>query len=145
MHFLCVPTHRLVILTYKFSLLDQTIFFGKFKLSSFLDMVAKIQSEKVSATTKNTGSKTTLQEHKIKDLNVGVFTNTSGYVSDSSYVDWSRIYDLFDYDDFSSIAHDQPFYMHIRNSQLHCVAQRPPFMPYTDPVKWALDHVDLNQ
>ena len=35
--------------------------------------------------------------------------------------------------------------MNIRNYQLHCIAARPPFMPYTDPVKWALDHVDLNQ
>ena len=64
-----------------------TLFSGKFKLSSFFDMVAKIQSEKVSAMTKNTRSKTTLQEKKIKDPNAGVFTHTSGYVFDSSYVD----------------------------------------------------------
>ena len=60
---------------------------SKFKLSSFLDMVAKIQSEKVSAMTKNTRSKTALQEQKIKDPNDGVFTDMSGYVSESSYVD----------------------------------------------------------
>ena len=93
-----------------------TIFSGKFKLSLFLDIVAKIQSEKVSATTRNTRSKMALQAQKIKDHNAGVFTDTSGYVSDSSYVDWSRIYVIFYSDDFLSVAHDQPFYMHIQNS-----------------------------
>ena len=108
-------------------------------------MVAKIQLEKVSAMTRNTRSKTTLQEQQIKDPNAVVFTNMSGYVSDSSYVDQSRTYAIFYSDDFSSIGHDEAFYMHIRNSQLHCVVERPPFMPYMDPVKWALDYVDLNQ
>ena len=84
-------------------------------------------------------------EQKIKYLNDSVFTDMSGYVSDSPNLDWSRIYSIFDSDDFSSITNDQHFYMNIRNSQLHCIAARPPFMPYTDPVKWALDHVDLNQ
>ena len=119
--------------------------FGKFKLSSFLDMVSKIQLEKVSAMTRNSISKMALQEKKIKDPNAGVFTDMSGYVSDSSYVDQSIIYAIFDNDDFSYVAHDHPFYMYIHNSQLHCVAARPPFMPYIDPVKWELDHVDLNQ
>ena len=82
-------------------------------------MVVKIQSEKVSSMTRNNICKTDVQEQKIKDPNANVFTDTSGYVSDTSYVDWSRIYAVFDTDDFSSIAHDQAFYMHIRNSQLH--------------------------
>ena len=64
---------------------------------------------------------------------------------DSSYVDWSIIYAIFDIEDFSFVAHDQPFYMHIHNSHLHCVVVRPSFIPYMDPVKWALDHVNLNQ
>ena len=79
-------------------------------------MVAKIQSEKVSATTRNNKSKTTLEEKKVKDPNVSVFTDTSGYVSDSSYVDWSKIYAIFYSDDFSFVGHDEAFYMHIRNS-----------------------------
>ena len=66
-------------------------------------------------------------------------------MSDSSYVDWSRIYAIFYSDDFSCVGHEEVFYMHICNSQLHCVATRPHFMPYTDLVKWELDHVDLNQ
>ena len=112
---------------------------------SFLEMVAKIQSKKLSTTTRDTRSKTTLQEQKIKDPNAGVFIDTSGYVSESSYVDWSIIYSIFYSDDFSSVTNDQHFYINIRNSQLHCITTRPAFMPYTDPVKWALDHVDLNQ
>ena len=86
-----------------------------------------------------------IQEQKIKDPNASVFTDTSGYVSESSYVDWSRIYSIFYSDDFSSVTNDQHVYMNIRNSQLHCIATRPPFMPYTDLVMWALDLVDLNQ
>ena len=84
-----------MILTCKFSLSDR--FSGKFKLSSFLDMVAKILDQ------------------KIKEPNAGVFTDTGGYVFDSSYLDWSRIYFIFYSDYFSFIAHDQCFYMHIQN------------------------------
>ena len=57
-------------------------------------MVVKIQWEKVSAMTRISKPKTALQEQKIKDPNAGVFIDTSGYVSDSSYVDWSRIYSI---------------------------------------------------
>ena len=74
-------------------------------------MVAKIQSDKAPSTTKNTISKTTIQEQKNKDPNAGVFTNTSGYVSETSYIEWSRIFDIFDNDDFYYVAHDQPTYL----------------------------------
>ena len=77
-----------------------------------------------------------------KDPNVGVFINISGHVSDTLYLDWSRIYSVFDNDDFSSVTHDQAAYLQIRNSWLHCIVARPPFMPYTGLVKWPLDHVD---
>ena len=83
---------------------------------SFLEMVVKIQSEKVFSMARDSRSKTALREKKIKDPNSVVFTDTRGHVSDSSYLDWSRIYSIFYSDDFSSIAHDQPFYMHILNS-----------------------------
>ena len=66
-------------------------------------------------------------------------------MSESSYIEWSRICAIFDNDDFSCVAHDQPAYLQIRNPQLHHVAARPPFMPYMDPVKWELDHVDPKQ
>ena len=108
-------------------------------------MVAKIQSEKVYVTTRNTRSKTALIEQKIKDPNAGVFSDTSGYAFETLNLNWSRIYAIFDNDDFFFIDHDQPAYMRIRKSQLHCIVVRPPFMPYTNLVKWALDHVDLNQ
>ena len=74
-------------------------------------MVAKSQSKKVSATTRNTRSKMALQEQKNKYLNDGVFTDTSGYVSESSYIEWSRIYSIFDNDDFSCVDHDQLAYL----------------------------------
>ena len=50
-----------------------------------------------------------LQEQKIKDPNASVFIDTSGYVSDYSYLKQSRIYSIFETDDFSYVAHDQYF------------------------------------
>ena len=63
-------------------------------------------------------------------------------MSESLIIEWSRIYTIFDNDDLSSIDHDQLAFLQIRNSQLHCVGARPPFMPYIDVFMWALDHVD---
>ena len=74
-----------------------------------------------------------------------MFSLTPLVVSESSYIEWFIIYAIFDNDDFSCVDHDQPAYLQIRNSQLHRVASRPPFMPYTDPIKWELDHVDPKQ
>ena len=76
-------------------------------------MVAKIQSEKVSATSRNTRSKSALQEQKNKDPNAGIFTDTSGYVSKSLIIEWSRIYTIFNNDDLSSVDHDQLAYLQI--------------------------------
>ena len=106
-------------------------------------MVAKFASEFTSKSTnmsKNTRSKTTLNEEKRKDPNVGIFTNTSGRVYETLHLEWSRIYSMFDNGDFSAITHDQPAYAKISNSQLHSIAVRYPFMPYTNLVKWELDH-----
>ena len=36
-------------------------------------------------------------------------------------------------------------YQRIQSSQLHCIAARPPFIPYTDPVKLELDHASPKQ
>ena len=55
-------------------------------------------------------------------------------------MDRSIIYAIFDNDDFSAIMHEKPSYAKISSLQLDCIAARPPFMPYTDLVKWALDH-----
>ena len=63
-------------------------------------------------------------------------------MSESLIIDWSRIYTIFDNDDFSSIDHDQLAYLQIHNYQLHRIGSRTPFMPYIDLIIWALDHVD---
>ena len=39
-----------------------------------------------------------------------------------------------------SVTHDQLTYERIWSSQLHYIASRTPFMPYTNLVKWALDY-----
>ena len=82
----------------------------------------------------------TLQEQRSKDPNVGIFTDTSGRISENLYLEWSRIYSVFDNDDFSAIPQYQLAYISIKSSQLHLNAARPAFMPYTDVVKWALAH-----
>ena len=103
-------------------------------------MVSKIQSEIISTTSRNTRSKTSPEEKKNKDPNTNVFTDTSGSLFDTLYLDWSRICTIFYNDDLSSITHDQSTYERIHSSQLHYIVARPPCMPYTGPVKWALDY-----
>ena len=39
------------------------------------------------------------------------------------------------------MPHDQLAYIIIQRSQLRLITSIPPFMPYTDPVKWELDNV----
>ena len=98
-----------------------------------------------STMSRNTRSKTALQEQKGKHPNIGIFIDTSGHVSETLHLDWSRIYSIFDNDNFSTIPHDHPAYAKIRSSQLHCIVAWAPFMPYTDPVKWELDNVNPNE
>ena len=89
-----------------------------------------------------TRSNTSLQEQKSKDPTSRIFTDTTGWVDKNLHLDWSRVYSIFDNDDFYAIPHDQHAYAKIRNSQLHCIATQPPFMPYTDLVKCALDYAN---
>ena len=56
------------------------------------------------------------------------------------YVEWSRIYSIFDNDDLLAIPQDQLVYINIKSSQLHLIVAIPAFMPYTDAVKRALTH-----
>ena len=105
-------------------------------------MVAKFRAEMTSPARINIRSKTALQEQKSKYPNVEIFTDTSGRISENLHLDWSRIYSIFDNDNFLAILHDQLAYIKIQSSQLHLIASRPLFMPYIDPVKWALDHVN---
>ena len=90
----------------------------------------------------NTRSKTSLQEERSKDPNAGIFTDTSGRISKNVYLDWSIIYSTFNNDDLSALPNEQLTYINIKSSQLHLIAARPPFMPYTNAVKWALDHAN---
>ena len=89
---------------------------------------------------RKTRSKTALQEQRSKDPNARIFTDTSGQISKNVYLNWSRIYSVFDNDDFLAIPQDQLACISIKSSQLHPISTRPAFMPYTDAVKWALDH-----
>ena len=86
-----------------------------------------------------------MNEQKSKDPNTGIFSDTSGQLSENIYLDWSIIYSIFDNDYISTITHDYPTFINISKSQLHCIAIRPPFMPYTDPVKCELDHAKPKQ
>ena len=85
-------------------------------------MVSKFQTEMASATPRNTRSKTALQKQKRKDPNTRVFMDTSGRVFKTLHLDWSRIYSIFDHDDFLIIPHDQPSYERIPSSQRHLIA-----------------------
>ena len=111
-------------------------------------MVAKFVSKYTSKSanmSRNTRSKTALNKQKSKDPNAGISTNTSGQEPETLHLDWSRVYVIFDNDDFSTITHEEPAYDKISNSQLHCIAARPPFMSYADPVKWALDNASRKE
>ena len=64
-----------------------------------------------------------------KDLTFGVFSDTSGRVSETYQLDWSRIYSFFDNDDISDIRDDQPIYKKIRDSSIHVISERPAILP----------------
>ena len=77
-----------------------------------------------------------------KDLNSGVFSNTSGRVSETYQLDWSRIYSIFDNNDLLDFRDDQPIYERIRDSDIHMIAARLVVLPYNDAVKWIIDHTN---
>ena len=56
------------------------------------------------------------------------------------YLNWSRIYSIFDNGDLSAIPQDQLVYTNIKSSKLHLIVAIPVFMPYIDAVKWVLNH-----
>ena len=91
---------------------------------------------------KNTRSKTTLNEQKSKDPSIGIFSNTNERVLKTFYLEWSNIYAIFDNYDFYPITHDHTAFVKVNKSQLHHIASWPPFMPYTVPVKWELDYAN---
>ena len=106
-------------------------------------MVVEFRAEIAPTVPKNTRSKRALQEQKSKDPNARIFIDTSGRIYENLHLDWSRIYSIFNNDDFYAILHDQPAYIRIMRAQLHLIAARPTFMAYKDSVKWVLYHTKL--
>ena len=77
-----------------------------------------------------------------KDPNFGIFSDTSGRVTETYQIDWSRIYSIFDNDDFSNIQEDRLAYQRIKDSGIHAIVARPAILPYNDMVKWIIEHVN---
>ena len=74
-----------------------------------------------------------------KDPNFGIFFDTSGRVSETYQVDWSRIYSIFNNNDLSDIQNDQSTYQRIRDPGIHSIVARPAILPYNDAVKWIIE------
>ena len=45
-----------------------------------------------------------------KDLNFGIFSNTSGRITETYQIEWSRVYEIF----------DDEFFFAIQDNQLAC-------------------------
>ena len=78
-----------------------------------------------------------------KDLNFGVFSDTSGGVFENYQLDWSWVYSIFDNNDLSYFQSNQLVYERIRDSGLHMIVARPAILPYNDAVRWIIDHANL--
>ena len=74
-----------------------------------------------------------------KDPNFGVFSDTSGRVSETYQLDWSRIYSIFDNNDLSDFQYDQHIYERIRDSDIHMIAARLVILHYNDVFRWIID------
>ena len=70
-----------------------------------------------------------------KDPNFGIFLDTSGRITKTYQIEWSRVYAIFDNDKFFDIQDNQLAYKRIRDLWLHYVAARPAILPYNDAVK----------
>ena len=77
-----------------------------------------------------------------KDPNFEVFSDTSGRVSETYQLDWSRIYSIFYNADLSDIQDDQPIYKRIRDFGIHMIATRLAILPYNDTIKCIIDHAN---
>ena len=70
-----------------------------------------------------------------KDLNFGIFLDTSGRITDTYQIKWPRVYAIFDNDEFSDIQNNKLAYQRISDSRLHSIASRPAILPYNEVVK----------
>ena len=89
-----------------------------------------------------THCKSTHKDMLTKDPNFGIFLDASGRITETYQIDWPRVYSIFDNDDLSDIRNDQLAYEKIRDSWLHTIAFRHAILPYTDAVKWIVDHAN---
>ena len=76
-----------------------------------------------------------------KDPNFGIFSNTSGRITDTYQIEWPRVYAIFDNDDFSDIQKNQLAYQRIMDSRLHSIAARPTILSYNNALKWIMEQV----
>ena len=65
-----------------------------------------------------------------KDPNIGIFSDTNGRITETYQIEWTRVYEIFDNDNFSHIQDNQLAYERIRDSGLHFLAARPAILPY---------------
>ena len=77
-----------------------------------------------------------------KDLNFGIFSDTSGRITETYQLEWSRVYAIFDNDKFSDIQDNQLAWERIKDYGLHYVAARPAILPYNNAVKWIVEHAN---
>ena len=60
---------------------------------------------------RTTRCKSTHKDMLTKDPNFEFFSDTSGRVTETYQIDWSRIYSIFDNDEFLGIQHNQPYFV----------------------------------
>ena len=77
-----------------------------------------------------------------KDSKFGIFSDTSGRITETYQIEGSRVYEIFDNDKFSDIQDNQLAYKRIKDFGLHSLAARPVILPYNDAVKWIVEHAD---
>ena len=77
-----------------------------------------------------------------KDPNFGIFSDSSGKVSETYQIDSSWVYSNFYNNDLSDIPDDQLAYERIRDSRLHAIVARPAILPYNDTIKWIMEHAN---
>ena len=59
-----------------------------------------------------------------KDPNFGIFSDSSGRITETYQIEWSRFYAILDNETFFDIQDNQLDYERIRDSRLHSVATR---------------------
>ena len=77
-----------------------------------------------------------------KDPKFNIFLDTNGRITETYQIERHKVYLIFDNDEISDIRNDQLAYQKIRDFVLHAIASRPAIFPYTDVIKWIVDHAN---